>query len=65
MREVTTDGRGRASGAIWIDGEGAEHHQRARLVVLCANGIGTPRLLLMSGGAEGVVHMNSDRCLDG
>jgi len=31
---------------------GAEHRQRARAVVVCANGIGTPRLLLLSASAQ-------------
>ena len=48
MREITTDERGLASGAIWIDREGREHHQAARTVLVCANGVGTPRLLLNS-----------------
>ncbi len=43
--------RGRASGATWIDREGREHHQPAKVVVLCANGIGTARLLLLSASA--------------
>ena len=51
VREITLDRRGRASGVIWIDRAGAEHHSRARVVVLCANGVGTPRLLLLSASA--------------
>ncbi|HET7119737.1 MAG TPA: GMC family oxidoreductase [Solirubrobacterales bacterium] len=51
VREVTTDAQGRASGAVWIDREGKEHHQAAKAVVICANGVGTPRLLLMSAAA--------------
>jgi hypothetical protein len=43
---------GRATGALWIDRYGAEHRQRARAVVVCANGIGTPRLLLLSASAQ-------------
>jgi choline dehydrogenase-like flavoprotein len=48
VREVTVDPRGRASGAIYRDRAGAEHHQEADLVVLAANGVGTPRLMLLS-----------------
>jgi choline dehydrogenase-like flavoprotein len=40
---------GRASGAVWTDRGGVRHHARGDMVILCANGIGTPRLLLMSG----------------
>ncbi len=48
VREITTDGRGRATGAIWLDRDGNEHEEKAEVVVLAANGIGTPRLLLLS-----------------
>jgi len=48
VRQLTLDDRGRASGAIWIDRDGTEHRERADLVVLAANGVGTPRLLLLS-----------------
>lgn len=49
VERITTDARGRADGAVYIDlRTGARHHQRASKVVLCANGLGTPRLLLLS-----------------
>jgi choline dehydrogenase-like flavoprotein len=48
VREITVDPQGRASGVIWIDREGAEHHQRGATVIMAANGIGTSRLLLLS-----------------
>lgn len=41
---------GLATGAHWIDREGNENFLGAKVVVLCANGIGTPRLLLLSDG---------------
>lgn len=50
-REITTDPQGRATGVIWIDRAGAEHHQRGKAVIMAANGIGTPRLLLLSKSA--------------
>ncbi len=50
VREITVNAAGLASGAIWIDREGREHHQKAEKVIVCANGVGTPRLLLLSGG---------------
>ena len=40
--------RGRVTGAVYFDREGKEHLQRARAVVVSANGAETPRLLLMS-----------------
>jgi choline dehydrogenase-like flavoprotein len=46
--EVTTDATGRATGARYFDADGNAQFQPARLVVLAANGIGTPRLLLLS-----------------
>jgi choline dehydrogenase-like flavoprotein len=52
VREIVTDGRGRARGAIYIDRSGAEHLAEADIVVLAANGLGTARLLLLSGLAN-------------
>ena len=52
VREITTNGDGLATGAIWIDRDGREQRQEADVVVLAANGIGTPRLLLLSGLAN-------------
>jgi choline dehydrogenase-like flavoprotein len=53
VQRITVDGRGLADGAVYVDASGTEQRQRARFVVLAANGIGTPRLLLLSahGGA--------------
>lgn len=48
VRQVTTDSRGRATGVLWTDREGQDHELRANAVVLCANGVGTPRILLNS-----------------
>lgn len=52
VREVTVDVHGRATGAIYIDRDGAEHHQKADVVIMAANGIGTPRLLLLSDSPQ-------------
>ena len=52
VRQVVTSSAGLAEGAIWIDREGNEHLQTADVVVVCANGIGTPRLLLLSANAQ-------------
>ncbi len=48
VTEITVDESGRATGASYFTGDGELHHQPARSVVLAANGIGTPRLLLLS-----------------
>jgi choline dehydrogenase-like flavoprotein len=52
VREITTNSKGLATGAVWIDRDGKEQSQDADVVVLAANGIGTPRLLLLSGLAN-------------
>lgn len=48
VREILIDSQGRASGAIFFDHEGIERRQRARAVIVAANGVGTARLLLIS-----------------
>jgi choline dehydrogenase-like flavoprotein len=48
VREITTDQHGMASGVIYYDQRGVERFQPAQMVILAANGIGTPRLLLNS-----------------
>ena len=48
VREITVGPDGMASGAIYFDAEGREQHQKAEIVVLACNGVGTPRLLLNS-----------------
>jgi len=49
---IATNARGRASGVHYYDRERHEHFQKARAVVLSANGAETPRLLLMSANAQ-------------
>jgi choline dehydrogenase-like flavoprotein len=56
VREITLGPDGKADGALYHDGEGRLCRQKARAVVVAANGIGTPRLLLNS---------RSPRCPDG
>ena len=51
VREITTNSQGLATGAAYVDRAGVERHQAADVVILCANGIGTPRLLLLSKSA--------------
>jgi choline dehydrogenase-like flavoprotein len=51
VREVTLRPDGMADGVIYYDAEGVERRQRAEIVVLACNGIGTPRLLLNSRSA--------------
>lgn len=48
VREITLAANGMADGVIYYDAAGVERKQRAEVVVLACNGIGTPRLLLNS-----------------
>ncbi|MEO6512595.1 MAG: GMC family oxidoreductase, partial [Nocardioides sp.] len=48
VSRITVGRDGLVGGAEWLDVDGREHRVRANAVVLAANGIGTPRLLLMS-----------------
>ncbi|HZR31466.1 MAG TPA: GMC family oxidoreductase [Terriglobales bacterium] len=48
VRKISTDRRGRVDGVIYFDGQKQEIFQKAKAVVLCANGAETPRLLLLS-----------------
>lgn len=48
VREITVDERGRARGARYYDPAGRLREQRAPVVIVACNGIGTPRLLLNS-----------------
>ena len=52
VREITLGPDGLAGGALYFDREGRLHEQKARTVVIAANGIGTPRLLLNSRSAR-------------
>jgi choline dehydrogenase-like flavoprotein len=52
VREITTNGNGLATGAVYLDRDGNEQRQEADVVVVAANGVGTPRLLLLSGLAN-------------
>jgi choline dehydrogenase-like flavoprotein len=49
---VETNERGRATGVAYFDADRREHFQKARAVVLSANGAETPRLLLNSANAK-------------
>jgi choline dehydrogenase-like flavoprotein len=48
VREITLDAHGRVRGVVYSDPAGSLHEQLGRVVVVCANGVGTPRLLLSS-----------------
>jgi choline dehydrogenase-like flavoprotein len=52
VRRIETNDRGLATGATWIDRDGNEHFEPARVVILAANAIGTARLLLLSADSR-------------
>ena len=43
--EIETDARGLATAVVYVDAEGVTRRQEADVVVVAANGLGTPRLL--------------------
>ncbi len=49
---LATGRHGRITGVHYFDRDRREHFQKARAVVVCANGGETPRLLLMSANAQ-------------
>ncbi|MFK7865500.1 MAG: GMC family oxidoreductase [Pseudohongiellaceae bacterium] len=52
VHRVDTDESGNATDVVYWDEAGVEHAQRARAVVMSANGAETPRLLLLSESAQ-------------
>jgi choline dehydrogenase-like flavoprotein len=49
---IEIDNRGRATGALYFDKQRNSHLQKAKAVILSANGAETPRLLLMSASKQ-------------
>ena len=52
VREITVNDSGRATGVVYYDEKGLECLQKARIVIIACNGVGTPRLLLNSCSAS-------------
>lgn len=52
VREITVGSDGRATGCVYVDGEGREHTVRAKVVCLCASAVESARLLLLSKSAR-------------
>lgn len=48
VSEIIVDERGLATGAVYVDRDGVERQQKAGVVILAANGVGTPRLMQLS-----------------
>ncbi len=49
---IEHDDAGKASGVVYIDKDGKEQRQKARVVCVAGNSIETPRLLLLSASAK-------------
>jgi len=52
VHKIELDATGRATGALYFDEKKATHLQRAKAVIVCANGAETPRLLLLSASKQ-------------
>ena len=52
VRRLEVNSGGLVTGAVYVDRTGVEHFQPADVTILGANGIGTPRLLLLSGSGR-------------
>ena len=52
VSEITVNDQGMATGVIYYDEDGNEREQKAEVVVLACNGVGTPRLLLNSTSTQ-------------
>jgi choline dehydrogenase-like flavoprotein len=48
VHRIETDKNGRATGAVYFDAQRNTHMQKAKAVIIAANGAETPRLLLLS-----------------
>jgi len=52
VRRIETNKNGRVTGVVYFDSKRNEHMQKAKAVVVCANGGETPRLLLLSASSQ-------------
>ena len=52
VARIETNAAGRVTGVLYFDTEKREQRQRAKAVVLCANGAESPRLLLLSASSR-------------
>src|SRR5258708_4845456 len=52
VHRIETDKLGRVTGAVYFDEQRNTHLQRAKAVIVCANGAETPRLLLLSANKQ-------------
>jgi choline dehydrogenase-like flavoprotein len=52
VHRIETDANGRAVGAVYFDEKRNTYLQKAKAVIVCANGAETPRLLLLSANRQ-------------
>jgi len=52
VHRIELDANGRATGALYFDDKENTHLQKAKAVIVCANGAETPRLLLLSANKQ-------------
>ncbi len=52
VHRIEMDNNGRVTGAVYFDEKRNTHLQKAKAVVICANGAETPRLLLLSANKQ-------------
>ena len=52
VHRIDTNKNGRATGVIYFDAKRNAYLQKAKAVILCANGAETPRLLLLSASSQ-------------
>jgi len=52
VHRIEMDATGKATGAVYFDEKRNAHLQKAKAVVVCANGAETPRLLLLSANKQ-------------
>ncbi|MGB9463883.1 MAG: GMC family oxidoreductase [Candidatus Acidiferrum sp.] len=52
VHRIDLDAKGRATGAVYFDEKRIVQRQKAKAVVVCANGAETPRLLLLSASKQ-------------
>ena len=52
VHRIELDSRGRATGAVYFDEKRTVQMQKAKAVIVCANGAETPRLLLLSANKQ-------------
>jgi choline dehydrogenase-like flavoprotein len=52
VREIRIQSNGKAGGVVYFDADGQLQEQKAELVIIACNGVGTPRIMLNSKSKE-------------